>query len=355
MKLLTIFDFIRKNFFNLSQFTVLIILTFHFSAFSQSRGSVTSIESIRSVQAYKKGWTFSYPIVQLGSNDVLELSFDELALDIRNLYCSFEHCNADWQTSQLMEMDYLNGYNLFQVSDYQYSFNTTFNYIHYRIEIPSSDIRLTQSGNYLVHFHDGPDSKRPILSVPFYVYEPLVTIVPRIKFTSSKDYKMMQEVDFAVKHPGLSISNAQTEIKVAIAQNGRLDSRITQLKPLFVRHNELIYDYSAENTFEGGNEFRWLDIRSTRFWPQYVKQVQFFDPYYHFILQPDAWAITFHISIAKTSTANIILSVKKAEMPTQRPITYMSISQYPCINLSPMAMCTLWENSRDGNSTNPTK
>ena len=111
MKLLIIFEFIRKNFFNLSQLTVLIILTFNGQTFSQSRGTIVGIENIRTVQAFKKGWNFSYPMIQLGSADVLVVSFDELALDVRNLYYTFEHCNANWQTSQLMEMDYINGYN----------------------------------------------------------------------------------------------------------------------------------------------------------------------------------------------------------------------------------------------------
>ena len=289
MKLLVIFEFITKYFFNLTRFAVLIFLTLSTPAFSQQGQTMIGNENIRSVQVYKKGWPLSNPIIQLGSNDILVVSFDELALDVRNLYYSFEHCNADWQPSQLMEMDYLKGYNLFQVTDYQYAFNTTFYYIHYQVEIPSADVQLTKSGNFRIRFHDGPNSQTPILSVPFYVYEPLVSIVPRIKYTSPQDYQMMQEVDFAVQHPGLAISNPQTEVKVVVTQNGRLDNRITHLKPLFVRHNELVYDYSSDNAFEGGNEFRWLDVRSTRFWPQQVREVKFFDPYYHFVLQPDAW------------------------------------------------------------------
>lgn len=289
MKLSIFFEFITKYFFNLSHLIVLIFLTLTPNTGAQHSGAIISQGNIHSVQAHKKGWPFSYPLIQLGSNDILEVSFDELALDVRNLYYSFEHCNADWRPSQLMEMDFVKGYNLFQATEYQYAFNTTFDYIHYRVEIPSREVQLLASGNYRIKFHDGPDISRTLLSVPFYVYEPLVNITPRIKYTSSPDYRMLQEVDFVVQHPGLSITNAQNEVKVVVAQNGRLDNPITHLKPLFVRHNELVYDYSLENTFEGGNEFRWLDVRSTRFWPQHVREVKFFDPHYHFILQPDAW------------------------------------------------------------------
>ncbi len=287
MKRLIISVIIAKFFFNRKKIVALLCFLVSVSAFPQFPSIQSNNRDIHSVQLFKKGWPFSYPVMQIRSGDVLQLSFDEVAQPVKDYYYSFELCDADWKPSNLMAMDYVDGYNRFKVEDYNYSFNTTFDYVHYRVEVASS--RLLLSGNYRILVYDGPSSDTPVLSVPFYVYEPLVSIVPRVKYTSSADYKMMQEVDFVVKHPDLPITNAQTEIKVVVSQNGRIDNRLVGLKPLFVRHQELVYDYSNINAFEGGNEFRWLDIRSTRFWPQQVKDVQFFDPYYHFVLFPDQW------------------------------------------------------------------
>ena len=86
MKLLVIFEFITKYFFNLPHLAVLIFLTLPHPSFPQPGQTTICNENIRSVQVYKKGWPLSYPIIQLGSNDILVVSFDELTLDVRNLY-----------------------------------------------------------------------------------------------------------------------------------------------------------------------------------------------------------------------------------------------------------------------------
>ncbi len=286
-KLLIISEFITKFFFNRLIFIVSLLLTPQIYCFSISFPVEYNNNNIHTVQIYKKGWPFSNPIIQLSSSDVLTASFDEINAGVKDYYYKFELYDANWQPSILMDMEYIDGFNQFQITDYQYSFNTTFDFVHYSIEIPAT--LLTRSGNYKVKIYDSPSYDNQVLSIPFCVYEPKVNIIPRVKYTSSSDYKMMQQVDFVIKHPHLQITNPHTEIKTVVIQNGRTDNMITTLKPLFVRHQELVYEHSRTNEFEGGNEFRWLDIRSTRFWPQNIESVKFFDPYYHTTLSPDAW------------------------------------------------------------------
>jgi len=115
-----------------------------------------------------------------------------------------------------------------------------------------------------------------------------VQVAPRIKYsTNTSMYLGVQEVDFNILHPRFPIDNPIDEVTVRIKQNGRLDDQITDLKPLFIQPAKLVYDYNRENLFEGGNEYRWLDIRSVRFAPEYVKNIVYHDPYYHFELFPD--------------------------------------------------------------------
>ena len=70
-------------------------------------------------------------------------------------------------------------------------------------------------------------------------------------------------------------------------QNNRWDNAITNLKPLFIRDKELVYDYDQENVFKAGNEFRYFDIRNRRANTEGVLKIDFFRPYYHFTLWPD--------------------------------------------------------------------
>jgi hypothetical protein len=54
-------------------------------------------------------------------------------------------------------------------------------------------------------------------------------------------------------------------------QNARWDNAITGLKPQFITNNKLDYNYLDQTLFNGGNEFRWFDIRNLRQFSPNVK------------------------------------------------------------------------------------
>jgi hypothetical protein len=62
---------------------------------------------------------------------------------------------------------------------------------------------------------------------------------------------------------------------------------IDNLKPQFIKDNELIYNYEQENLFPAGNEFRWVDAKSIRFQTENVQRIEYIKPLYHYFLYPD--------------------------------------------------------------------
>ena len=46
------------------------------------------------------------------------------------------------------------------------------------------------------------------------------------------------------------------------------------MKPLFVKNDELIYDYDDENNFWANNEYRYFDIKSLRYQSERVKYIK---------------------------------------------------------------------------------
>ncbi len=280
---------IRSRLLKIFFFALFFSIANSFFVFGQTENTYFHKSSIKTVQLYKLGWKMSFPIIQLNSNDQLVLSFDDLGEETKNYNYTIVHCDHNWNPSELLETEYMTGFAHNPLNDYQFSFNTKFIYTHYKLVFPNQDFQILKSGNYLIKVYEDNDKDNPVLSWPFMVYEPLVQIEPRIKYsTTSSNYKEMQEVDFSILHPRFIIDNPVDEIKVKIMQNGRLDNQITELKPVFIRAGELVYDYNRENVFEGGNEFRWLDIRSTRFAPEYVEAINFHDPYFHIELFPSS-------------------------------------------------------------------
>ena len=233
-------------------------------------------DNIKTVQLYKKGEPLEAPIIELGTGEILKLGFDDLGKEPVNYYYSLIHCTAKWEDSELSSNEFINGFPENQIMDYAYSFNTIHTYTHFNLEIPNQDVKPIISGNYLLKVYEEDLPDEPVLTKRFMIVESKVSVIPRVRkatLVSDKSYK--QEVDFNITHDGYQITNPYGEIYVVIQQNGRWDNLVKGLTPVFVRDNELVYDYDQDNVFNGGNEFRNFEFKSFRFQSEFIKSYEF--------------------------------------------------------------------------------
>lgn len=223
--------------------------------------------TIKSALLHQEGLLISQPIVSLSGMDVLRLSFDELADEIGDYYYTIIHCNADWTPTQnLTEMEYIDGFSNERIRDYEFSYNTLTNYIHYELRLPNEDFSWTKSGNYLLVIYEDEDMDNLVLTKRFMVVDSKMQINASIEQPLGfSQARQAQEIDFIVNHKGIRVNNPQIEIKIAILQNGRWDNAITGLMPLFVRNEELLYDYQNKIVFKGNKEYRHLNLQTTRY------------------------------------------------------------------------------------------
>ncbi|GAC1590146.1 MAG: DUF5103 domain-containing protein [Ginsengibacter sp.] len=219
-------------------------------------------KNIHTVQLYPTGDQLGFPLLNLNSNDQLELHFDDLDADVKYYYYTIQHCNYDWTLSNLSEFDYLKGFTQMRISTYRnYSLAYT-RYTHYQAALPDRSLMPTKSGNYLVKvFLDG-DQQKLILTRRMVVVENKSSIKAQIVQPYNAQYfRTYQKVQFNVNINGLDAFNASQQVKVVILQNGRWDNAITNLPPTFIRGNGLEYSLEDRMVFPGGKEWRWLDIR----------------------------------------------------------------------------------------------
>ena len=87
-------------------------------------------------------------IISLNSDDRIEFSFDEMSHQYHRFKYNIQHCDAQWKPSDILESDYLDGFNGETIDDWQNSFNTTFDYTHYKLVMPNGQVNLKLSGNY---------------------------------------------------------------------------------------------------------------------------------------------------------------------------------------------------------------
>lgn len=244
--------------------------------------------SIHTVLLHPKGWELSDPVILLNSEEILNLQFDELDSDIKTYQYKIIHCNKDWSKSNLSGLDYINGFQENYIDNYKYSYSTLQSYVHYSTEFPNENIQLIKSGNYIVMVYEENNEEEPIITKRFYVSENSIQIKPRIKYPSDLDNKYyQQEVDFTLLYNKGIIINPFSTISVFIEQNHRSDNSITDLKPNFAKENELVYDYDEENVFNGGNEFRHIDLSNLKIETDRVRQMENTNQSHTIWIKPD--------------------------------------------------------------------
>jgi hypothetical protein len=260
-------------------------------SFADSEGRLREIVTdphVKTIQLYREGWPLSYPVVRLQEDVPLVLEFDDLSKEQPTFHYKVIHCNADWTPSELTEQEYMEGYAENEITGGIPSFNTYYNYLHYRLLLPNENTRLMVSGNYLLVVYQEWDPDQVVFTKRFMVTEGRVNIDAIADIPVLNPYKgCCQEIDFTVQHAGVRIDDPFMETRAMIYQNGLWDLGIGSLMPYRVNQSELVYDYQEENVFPGGNEFRFFDTKNTRIPTYYVQRIEYLDPYFHFELKPD--------------------------------------------------------------------
>jgi len=208
---------------------------------------------------------FLPPIVSIDQSVPLLLEFDELSNTTQNYYFKILNCQADWTISSLSPIQFLDEYNELFISDRELSFNTQYNYVHYKCFMP----KLKVSGNYILKVYRGSGNEDDlIITRRFIIYENLIIITPEIKSSSVVDKRnSYQQVDLLINYPNFEVFNPMQNLKLVIRQNNRWDNALYDLKPMYAEENNqyLNYEYyDLTNNFPGGNEYRQFDVRSVR-------------------------------------------------------------------------------------------
>mgnify|MGYP006278973395 CR=1 FL=1 len=245
--------------------------------------------NIHSLDLHKKGLPLSKPVFRLNSaKKQLMLSFDDFRDKVRDYSYRIIHCTALWEPSEIRRSEYVRGFGEDYIEEYRFSYNTIQPYIHYELVFPQEDMMPLISGNYLLVVYPTNAPDKPVLSARFMIFEEKVGITAEIKqATSPRHMHTKQEVDFTIHPRSLYIANPNRDLKVIVQQNERKDNKIIDIKPLNITQNKLEYNYEDRNLFEGGNEFRYADLKSFKYQSEQVAKIDVFGKENHVYLYPD--------------------------------------------------------------------
>lgn len=246
------------------------------------------LDHIKSVRFHINGLLNSYPIIDLNSGSFLVLNFDDLSDYSKDFTYSIFHCNQDWTPSNLNKMEYLDGFDEERILDFRFSAKTTIPFANYNLFLPNDDVAWTKSGNYLLVVYEDSDEKRVAFTRRFMVTEPLLPIAPRlVRPAKVSKNRTHQEIDFIVDQQDLRIQNPRVEIKATVLQNGRWDNAIIGLPLMFVRGQQLVFDYQDKVVFPAMKEFRFIDFRTVYNTNDHILEIRSFDDRHEVTLVPD--------------------------------------------------------------------
>ena len=247
-------------------------------------------EDIRTVQLHPFGVPTASPFAPLQGGS-LELAFDDFSPYQRRLEIRWKHCTFDWFDSpDLDPSDWINGFTTGSFESIESSFNTKAAYIHYRTSFPNNLTEFALSGNYIVEVYDANRPDEALIQRRFTLYETAVTIEAQAReSTVIRDKRTHQELDFTVKHgdSNYPLYDAYDALQCVALQNGRWESAISHIEPQFVRGNEVVYNPTNEQSFAGGNSWRFADLKSTQFAALGIQRIEETASFWHVYMEED--------------------------------------------------------------------
>ncbi|MGM0581125.1 MAG: type IX secretion system plug protein domain-containing protein [Bacteroidota bacterium] len=206
------------------------------------------------------------PVMELGENERLLLTFDDINEQQQQYQVKILHCDKDWKKkSNIQSMDYLEEYNQFPIREFEFSFDTKMGYIHYEYQLP----KVKLSGNYLLVVYQNNNEDDIILSERFMVYEDKAGIAYKIVPSNVVNQRRThQELEFEIMLNRINVLNTGTDIYPVIRQNKSWLFAKQAPDPLRISdgNKKLEYKfYNGELNFPGNNEFRFIDITTVNF------------------------------------------------------------------------------------------
>ena len=245
--------------------------------------------NIKTLQVLLNNQPLLVPIIEMNSTEEIVVSFDELSYEASNFYYKIVHCDASWNESDLVSMEYLDGFDGGMITTYDYSVNTTVNYIHYTVHFPNEDVRLKLSGNYAVKIaRDGDFEDGLVATACFSVVESLVNVDVEISGLTTKELNgKYQALALDVVDNGVGALDKMQDFIVVVRQNGRRDSESFLLSPTYVNGDRLRYENREELEFEGGNQYRSIDFSSVHTYGAGIDHIDFENGVYQVVLESD--------------------------------------------------------------------
>ncbi|HXL54752.1 MAG TPA: DUF5103 domain-containing protein [Chitinophagaceae bacterium] len=256
--------------------TICTLIYFLCSAlvFSQREPDKTYMPNIKGIKLFQHGNQITYPVIDIGTTNSLELHFDDLDGYVKNYSYTYQLCNANWKPVDLNVLDYIQGFTEARLNQYRASSIAKVKYVHYQALLPDKSCMPSKAGNYLLKVFLNSDTGKLAFTKRILVVNNIVPVgVKILQPYNSELMRTHHKVQFSIDKTKLNIFNPKQQLKVVVLQNYRWDNAVTGIQPVFMRGNIFEYNGEQDCLFPAGKEFRWADLRSFRFQSERINKI----------------------------------------------------------------------------------
>lgn len=265
-------------------------------------------ERLRTIKVSKEGDFMAAPAIRLGSDERISINFDEWKEDYSDLQYRLVHCGADWKPSRLLESEYLDGFNIADLSDYAYSSNTFVHYVNYQLYLPNENMNPLVSGNYIVEIFERDNPDETIGTARFSVSEQSAEVNGGSSTSTDMGFRTeWQQLELKVTPTDLTVGDPYNDLTVVVWQNGDPDSRREIRSLSRIEGRDIVYSHLRELIFRAGNEFRRFECVRTNYNDMNVDSVRFLSRNYHVWLTPDKERATSQYSYDETQQGRFLV------------------------------------------------
>ena len=244
--------------------------------------------SIKSVKIYRTGNETSNPVIEFDNSDeTVTAEFDDLSDESNAFDYTIVHCDYNWQTSDITFQEFADGFEYNQINDYSSSSGTVKQFTHYKLTLPNSNTNFKLPGNYLLKIVDHYNKENVFLQLRFIVINPMVNIKAIAVQPLNPEYRYtQQQLETSLNYSILGNVDPLNDIVLLVGQNAVL-SEMNVCKPVHVTSQEIDYTSPDKLLFNGGNEYRHLDLKSLYAQTSAIQNIQFYGGEQHVLLAPD--------------------------------------------------------------------
>lgn len=275
--------------------------------------------NVRSLKVCLDNNMYIPPVLMMNGEDCLVVNFDYIDYDVHYLRYSVTHCNADWQPSQLVESEYVSGFNYADIDDYEQSMATFVHYYNYQFTLPNPDMELLVSGNYLLTVYEQDNPENLLFQTRFSVCEGTVGVYPQVTSRTDVEYNnRLQQVSFDIRYKPGQVKDPYSEFTCVVSQNSRDDNAVIVTRPMMVGNDHVTYDHNRDLIFFAGNEFRRFETVAAHNINMGVQSIRYYDPMYHATLMTDVPRSDVQYLYDKTQFGRF--TVRNAEAYDENPL-----------------------------------